>query len=235
MNAKLLVGLLVVSVFNILSADKRHYVWTYEYKTVAPGEGEIETYYTSSAPDIQNREGNVTVDQQLELEVGMTEKFDFAIYSSYIQEPDSSLKFKGYKLRGRYKLGRKNQFMMDPLLYLEYKGKPGFSEHGIETKLVISKDFGKLNISLNPTLEFEKEHGEWEAEFEYAVGVSYKIIDILSIGLEAKGSEYGHYIGPVIAHGSEHLWVALGTAMAISPTPASKPRFQVRLLLGLGL
>ncbi len=145
------------------------------------------------------------------------------------------MKFKGYKLRGRYKFGRKNQFLMDPLLYLEYKGKPGFSEHGIETKLVLSKDLGKLNISLNPVLEFEKEHRDWEAEFEYAMGVSYKIIDILSIGLEAKGSEHGHYIGPVIAHGSEHLWVALGSALAVSPTPASKPRFQIRLLLGIGL
>ena len=235
MNVKLLIGLLVVSAFNILSADRRHYVWTYEYKIMAPGEGEIETYHTSSVPDWQNREGKVTVDQMLELEVGMTKSFDFAIYNSYIQEPDSSLKFKGYKLRFRYKLGRKNQFMMDPLLYLEYKGKPGFTEHGIETKLVLSKDFGKLNISLNPTLEFEKEHSEWETEFEYAWGVSYKIIDILSIGLEAKSSEHGHYIGPVIAHGSEHLWVALGSAIAVSPTPASIPRFQIRLLLGIGL
>ncbi len=235
MNAKWLIGLLVVSAFNILSADKRLYVWTYEYKTMAPGEGEIETYYTSSIPDWQNREGKVTIDIQLELEVGMTKNFDFAIYSSLIQEPGSSLKFKGYKLRSRYKFGRKNQFLMDPLLYLEYKGKPGFSEHGIETKLVLSKDLGKLNISLNPVLEFEKEHRDWEAEFEYAMGVSYKIIDILSIGLEAKGSEHGHYIGPVIAHGSEHLWVALGSALAVSPTPASKPRFQIRLLLGIGL
>ncbi len=234
MNAKWLIGLLVVSAFNILSADKRLYVWTYEYKTMAPGEGEIETYYTSSVPDWQNREGKVTIDIQLELEVGMTKNFDFAIYSSLIQEPDSSLKFKGYKLRSRYKFGRKNQFLMDPLLYLEYKGKPGFSEHGIETKLVLSKDFGKLNISLNPTLEFEKEHREWETEFEYAMGVSYKIIHSLSIGLEAKGSKHGHYIGPVIAHGSEHLWVALGSALAVSPTPAS-PRFQIRLLLGIGL
>lgn len=235
MNAKLPVYLLAVASINILSADQRQYVWTYEYLTVPPGKGEVEVYHTASTPNLHHLEGTVTIDQQFELEVGMTERFDFAIYSSYIQEPDSALRFKGYKLRARYKIGKKDQYLLDPLLYFEYKGKPDFSEHGIETKLILSKDFESWNVSFNPIIEFGEEHGQWEMKFDYALGVSYQMAKTLSIGLEARGSGSEHYLGPVIAHGTKRLWVALGSAIAVSSTQPPKPRFQIRLLLGIGI
>jgi hypothetical protein len=199
-----------------------------------PGEGEIEAYTTTSAPDLQDMEGTVSVEHQVELEVGMTPRFDFSIYQSFIQEPDDNLYYKGYKFRARFKFGEKNQYPLDPLLYLEYKGKPDFSEHGWETKLILAKDMGKLNLALNPVMEVEVGHGETEVEFEYALGTSYRFSRTLSLGLEAKGGEHAHYIGPVVAHGSEHLWVALGSAFAMS-AEAETPKFQLRLLLGIGL
>lgn len=106
-----------------------------------PGEGEIEAYTTTSAPDLQDMEGKVSVEQQLELEV----------------------------------------------------------------------------------------------EFEYALGTSYRLGRTLHLGLEAKGNRQAHYIGPTIAHGSEHLWVALGSAFALSTEDTETPKFQLRLLLGIGL
>jgi hypothetical protein len=219
----------------LLLADQRHFVWTYEYLTMPPGEGELETYYTSSTPDLQDMEGNVSVEHQVELEVGMTPRFDFSIYQSFLQEPGDNLHYKGYKLRARYKFGQKGQYPLDPLLYLEYKGKPDFSEHGWETKLILAKDMGRLNLALNPVVEIEVGHGETEMEFEYALGTSYRFTSTLSLGLEAKGGGHAHYIGPVIAHGSEHLWVALGSAFALSSSDAQAPKFQMRLLLGIGL
>jgi hypothetical protein len=219
----------------LVKADQRHYVWTYEYLTVPAGEGEVEIYQTSSAPGLDQLEGQVTLEQQLELEVGMTDRFDFAIYGVFGQEPDGPFQFTGHKLRARYRFGEKNRYVVDPLLYLEYKGKPDFSELELEAKLILSKDLGALNISFNPVLEFEREHGEWEQEVGYALGTNLKLGSTLHLGLEAKGSGHGHYLGPVIAHGDHHFWVALGSAFAVSSVEAGTPQFQLRLLLGIGL
>ncbi len=166
-------------------ADKRSYVWTYEYKTVERGKAEVESYFTLSTPNIRQLEGTMSSEHQIELEVGMTERFDFSIYQVFNQNPNEGLKYKGFKLRSRYKIGEKGSYILDPLIYLEYKGKTDFSEHGIECKLILAKDVGRFNISVNPIFEFEREN-EWIFEPEYAIGTSYEISKLLRLGLEAK-------------------------------------------------
>ncbi len=218
-----------------VSADQRSYVWTYEYKTVERGKAEVEVYFTLSTPDMGRLEGNVATEHQLELEVGMTDRFDFSVYQTFGQNPGESLKYNGFKLRTRYRFGEKDRFFVDPLVYLEYKGKPDFSEHGLELKLILARDIGRFNIALNPVLEFEREDDEWEFKPEYAVGSSFAITKLLRVGLEAKGSESGHYVGPVIAHGREDLWVALGSGIKVGDVDEGKPELRLRMLLGVGL
>jgi hypothetical protein len=124
---------------------------------------------------------------------------------------------------------------MNPLLYFEYKGKPDFSEHGYEGKLILAKDFNNFNIAINPVFEYEYENAKWESELKYNAGISYKIDGLLKIGLEARGGENGHYIGPVISHGTGKAWVALGSAIAITDIKNSKPETMVRMILGINL
>jgi hypothetical protein len=237
MKNKLLI-LFIIFVFaflfsNIAFGDKRFYVWTYEYKTIGEGESEVESYFTLSTPDIEKIKGTMSSEHQIELEIGKTKRFDIAIYQIFNQEPNEEFKYRGFKLRLRYKIGEKGKYFFDPLIYLEYKGKPDFSEHGIEFKIILAKDIGRFNISLNPILEIERED-EWEFEPEYAIGMSYEINQLLRLGLEAKGSKNGHYIGPVISHGRDNLWVALGSAFKISEIKEKKPEFQIRMILGIG-
>lgn len=216
-------------------ADKRNYVWTYEYKTMEAGEAEVEYYLTFSTPDSGTFKDQTTAEHQVELEVGMTDRFDFAIYQVFKQAPDQSLNYEGYKLRGRYRFGQKNQYVLDPLVYLEYKGVPDFSEHEVELKLVLAKDVGNWNFALNPTLEFEREGEGWETKPEYSAGVSYGSGYLYRLGIEVKGSENGHYIGPVISHGKEDLWVTLGSAIAVGSVDTGKAEFELRLLLGVSV
>lgn len=216
-------------------ADQRSYVWTYEYKTQERGKGEVEAYFTLSTPDMGRFEGNVTTEHQLELEVGMTDRFDFSVYQKFGQNPGKSLEYKGFKLRARYRFGEKGRFFVDPLVYVEYKGKPDFSEHGFELKMIIAKDIGGFNFALNPVLEIEYEDGEWELEPEYAAGTNFAIIDLLRVGMEAKGSRSGHYLGPVVSHGTKNLWVALGSGIKIGKVDEGKPELMIRTLLGIGL
>jgi|Deesub1362B_J571_1020462.scaffolds.fasta_scaffold01189_8 hypothetical protein len=229
----LLFWVLIFLFFNNSFADKRSYVWTYEYKTIGKGESEIETYFTLFTPNIEKINGTMSSEHQIELEIGKTEHFDIAIYQVFNQKPNEEFKYKGFKLRFRYKIGEKGKYFFDPLIYLEYKGKPDFSEHGIEFKIILAKDIGRFNISLNPILEIERED-KWELVPEYAIGMNYEISQLLRVGIEAKGSKNGHYIGPVISHGRDNLWVALGSAFKISEIKEEKPELQIRMILGIG-
>lgn len=231
---KILIVLILLLTSSISYSDDRSYVWTYEYKTLERGEGEVEVYTTFSSSDINKLKGNMTAEHQVELEVGMTERFDIGIYQIFKQNPGESLIYDGFKIRGRYRIGDKGKFFIDPLLYLEYKGKPDFSEHGIELKFITAKDFENFNVSFNPILEFEYKD-KWEVLPAYSLGTSYRIGRLFRAGLEFKGSENGHYIGPVISHGNEYLFVVLGSAFKISNIKEKKPEFQLRMLLGVAL
>jgi len=215
-------------------ADQRSYVWTYEYLTVPGGDAEIETYFTMSSPDKRKLKGNTTTEHKFEIEVGMTDRFDFAIYHVFSQSPEEAFKYDGFQLRARYRIGEKAKYLVDPLIYLEYKGVPDFAEHGIEAKLVLAKDIANFNISFNPIVEFEF-GDEDEIEPEYALGMSYRISDLLRFGIEAKGNADANYIGPVISHGKGRFWVTLGSAFNIGSVEKGKAEFEIRMLLGIGL
>lgn len=96
--------------------------------------------------------GNTTSEHQIELEVGMTDHFDFSIYQIFSQKPAGQLKHDGFKLRTRYRFGEKGKYILDPLIYPEYKGKfePKYAV-GISQKVTKF-----LRIGL------EAKGGEWE-------------------------------------------------------------------------
>lgn len=236
MNKVLYIFLAVFIIASLnLAADQRAYVWTYQYQIMSPGESEFEQYTTFSAPDASEFKGKMETELNFELEIGMTDFFDFAVYQNFVQAPDKGLFYDGFKLRSRFKIGKKDQFFMDPLIYIEYIGVPDLSEHTLETKLILAKDIGNFNISLNPILEFEKGEEDWEVVPEYALGLSYGITHLLRFGLESKGSKDGYYLGPTISHGMENLWMALGSQFALGNVHEGKPEFQIRMILGVAL
>ena len=68
---KNIILILILSTFCL--GDQRHFVWTYEYKTVNRGEVEFEHYYTTSYLNSSNLSDAAIVGHELELEIG-TEK-----------------------------------------------------------------------------------------------------------------------------------------------------------------
>jgi len=227
-------GILII--FSSLAhGDSRLYVWTYEYKTMESGVVELEHYLTLSSPSLDSFEGQTSTEHNIELEIGMNDRFDFAVYQVFTQPPGAAFTYKGYKLRFRYRLGEKGRYYLDPLLYFEYKGKPDFSEHGLEYKLILAKDIGRLNFAINPVYEIEFEKNKQKSEFKYNTGVGYAISSLLTLGLEARGGENGHYLGPVISHGKDGVWVALGSAFAVSPIKNNKPEAMIRMIIGVDL
>lgn len=214
-------------------ADQRHFVWTYQYQTMERGRAELEFYTTFSKFERDIEGGKTAAQHQFELEVGMTDRFDFSIYQVFASDPGEAVRYEGFKLRSRYRFGEKRRYPMDPLLYFEYKGEPEFTEHAFELKAVLARDWGGLNLAVNPILEVEKED-EWEFVMEYALGISQAVDPLLRVGVELTGGENAAYLGPVLAHGQENLWVALGSGWKISGEEG-EPGFLLRLLLGVGV
>ncbi|MBM2814743.1 MAG: hypothetical protein HW421_1505 [Ignavibacteria bacterium] len=215
--------------------DQRNFIWTYEYMIMDTSAAEIEQYTTLSSTDADKMEGTTSTELNFEVEVGMNKHYDFAIYQNFKQTPDGSLKYSGFKLRTRYLFGEKNKYFMDPLLYLEYKGKPDFSEHGIEMKLILEKDFGNFRLSLNPYFEYEIAKDESEFVPKYAIGLGYRLGRLFHVGIESKGDKKGSYIGPTIAHGSHRFWIALGALKNIGAVSEGASEFQLRMIIGLHL
>lgn len=216
-------------------ADMRSYVWTYEYLITDVGRAEIEHYFTIKAPKLKDIKGEASIEHKLEIEVGMTNHFDFSIYQNFSQSPGKNFAYTGFDLRARFLIGQKNQFPLDPLIYIEYGNNADFSASKFEGKLVLAKDIGRLNIAINPIFEFEQEEGEWEFVPSYAIGVRYEFSRLLRLGFELKGDKDAHYVGIVVSHGQENLWIAAGPMFMFSNNPKGKSEFIFRSIIGLGL
>ncbi|QLH53328.1 MAG: hypothetical protein CH6_1193 [Candidatus Kapaibacterium sp.] len=236
MKRLLQVSVILVLFFLPLSSysDMRSYVWTYEYMIMEPGRAEIEHYLTVSSQNLKSIKGQSSIEHKLEVEVGMTKHFDFSIYQKFVQLPEKSFQYTGFDLRARFLIGEKNQFLLDPLIYVEYGSNATFSAHKLETKLILAKDIGRFNFVFNPILEIEYED-ETEFVFEYAFATRYEFSKLFRAGVEFKGDKDVHYIGFVFSHGKENLWIAAAPTFMFSKNLNSKPEFQFRMILGLGL
>ncbi|MBW8001632.1 MAG: hypothetical protein FVQ80_06375 [Planctomycetes bacterium] len=196
-------------------ADRRGYVWTYEYMTMAKGASELEYYMTSKIADMHKFDEKSTWEHQIELEYGLTDRWDIAIYEKYKQTYDTSGEkgeYGGHKLRTRYRFGEKGEHPLDTLVYLEYiKADNSTSPEILEGKLILAKNFGDFNFAYNQILKVGI-NGRGGNENEYAMGLNYESNRQWKFGIESTGNytEDKYYIGPTISWGGEKFWMGLG-------------------------
>lgn len=226
----------LILVFGITStsyADRRNYVWTYEYQTMPKGMYSIEYWLTQKIPHTNQSNIN-SWEHQLELEYGITNNWDVALYQMLKHERTdvkTTTKYDGFKIETRYRFGEKGQFFVDPLLYFEYERDPDFSKPNVaEVKLILAKDIGNFNISYNQIMERNLEKGKTEPE--YAVGISYAFSPVLKLGMESKGSysEREYAIGPTLAWANSKFWVSLGVVFGLNERTDD---VQSRMIVGI--
>ncbi len=215
-------------------ADRRSYVWTYEYQTLPKGMGEIEFYLTEEQKNIDKARPNVWK-PLVELEYGITDHWDISMYQMLKQSnTDSSSKFEydGFKIRTRYRVSERGKLPVDVLLYLEYIRPGDFKEpNELEEKLILSKDIGNFNISYNQIFEQELE-SDGTAEYEYAAGINYEITPAFKVGVESKGNytDRKYYIGPTISWASSKFWVSAGVVAGLNERSDD---MQARMIVGI--
>jgi hypothetical protein len=118
----------------------------------------------------------------------------------------------------------------------------------LESKLIVQKNFGRLILDYNATLEAEweakglKEH---DGDLQQALGASYEISPRISVGIELlhefvfpdwRDAERirNVFIGPNASyrHGN---WFVTVTALTQATDAQDEPDFQVRTIFGIGL
>lgn len=215
-------------------ADRRSYVWTYEYKTMPKGEAEIEFYNTLEFPNTANAKVS-TWKQLFELEYGITDNWDISLYQSYKQTNTAAantLSYDGFKVRTRYRFGSPGLYPIDPLVYFELINPNDMSKNSVfEGKIILAKDLGRMNISYNQIYKKELKDSA-TAENEYSLGLGFEFSPAFKLGLEGKGNYTSgkHYLGPTVSFAGRDLWLNLGV---VKGTSSNADQIQARLLFGI--
>lgn len=215
-------------------ADWRRYVWTYEYMTMAKGSFEAEFYFTHQVIDL-GRGKLDSLKPQIEIEYGISDKWDVALYQqfSYKNKPtESDFSYDGFKIRNRYKIGEKDKYWFDPLIYMEFIRSADYSAPSqIEGKLVLAKDIGEWNIAYNQIIKRDLENSG-KTSHEYACGISWGWGDHWQVGIESKGdySDQKYASGPTVSYGAGRFWMAAGAAFGLNQKTDD---LQTRLIIGI--
>jgi len=222
-------GILLALSAGMALADQRSYVWTYEYLTLSKDGAELEFYQTAVTKDRQ-KDSSSDWQQQLELEYGLTDRLDAALYQVYDQKEQDKMKYSGYKFRLRYRIAEKNVLPVDVLLYAEHQEKVDALDL-FEGKIILAKDIGNLNISYNQIYKNTYVSGD-RASNEYAAGMSYEITPAFRFGVESKGNYDTDKFaaGPTLSWIGGRIWANIGAVYGLNNKTNDR---EVRFLLGV--
>jgi len=229
---KTLVLILVIN--GSANADRRGYVWTYEYMTMPRGESELEYYLTTKVHDLHDYEDKNTWEHQIEYEYGLTDHWDAAVYQRW-QHTNTSTKdrfeYTGTKLRTRYRIGEKGMYPVDTLLYLEYKRPDGSDEPDVlEGKLILAKDINRFNVAYNQIMECGI-NNEGTTEHGYGFGLNCEFGPRWKVGFESTGNytDDKYHLGPTVSRASERIWITAGLLRGLNDRSDD---LQFRIILG---
>lgn len=253
-------------------ANPRPLPFSYPYETLPGGALEVEQYadlipvrVARELPD-GTTEGVVSVRSQLqtELEYGLTDRLEVALYFTFRQGGSATtpfLRFQGVKQRLRYRFKELGEWPINVGVYLEVAEL--HNEIELEEKLLLSRRFGALNVVANLWIEQEWYFQTEEVKHIYnpTAGVTYEVSPRLSLGAEywARGrfdSDRGptdmdgttdattstvHYAGPTLLLQAKKIWLSAGAYARLdtlgSGVAVGDPfgKVWIRALLGIDL
>jgi hypothetical protein len=212
-------------------ADRRMFTSTYEYKTTPEGHTALELWHTESR-DTWDSTTPQRMNEVLELEHGLTDHWDAALYTIFDQvaggtvdgvvTPSQALTLSHMNVETRYRFADRGELPVDIVAYGEFSKAFGESVYEIEAKGIFARDFDKLTLALNVIAEIElgKDAPETEPEFGWAAGGTYELHPKVNLGVETFGSVE-----------EEKLAASIGPALAIAPSSS----FWFTFTAGVGL
>lgn len=236
MRTRIRISLIVVLAAAAARADRRDFIRAYQYATQPQGNLEVEVWNDVDSPKGPGFDQAV-VTNRIELEYGLTDHWDMALYHVFEQAPGAPFHFDSWRLETRYRLAERGEWPVDVMLYLEGERPSDFTEPWeLEEKLILARDFGALQLVLNlvgeQTLFAGKGH-RWEID----AGARYEISPALHLGgevwtIHTANEGVSDYVGPSISWASSRIWIQLGAGFGVADSAGAT---FVRSVLGFNL
>lgn len=232
------------------SADRRTFAFTYGYMTLPKGGLEAEHYLDAKIrrrddPDTAEIESIIGADfrHQVELEYGITDRWDFGLYNVFEQKQFGTFTYRGAKLRTRYRIGDEGKWFIDPAIYGELVVYT--DQVKLEEIIILAKKFYKFEVAVN--LKFEqgwKTTGpdkDFKFEFIPSLGFAWHITDWVAVGfeyvgkveVEGKDVEHAHYIGPSVNFSGKRFYWSLAFHPEFASSGGKRLRYQARSVFGV--
>jgi hypothetical protein len=250
MKFPLRLALFVTAILPSLSslAGVRHFTYLYEAPTSPPGSFELENTVTWARTADSGSHFDELAFRE-ELEIGITDHFQLGLYPldwSYHHPADGNeFSYDGGAVELIYNLSNP---VIDPVgisLYEEIRA--GRRHFELESKFIAQKNFGRLILDYNATVEAEWDSEgleEHNGELQQALGASYEISPRVSVGLELlhefvfpdwRDTEKlrNLFVGPNISY-RHRTWFVTVTALAQATDTEDEPDLQVRTIFGFG-
>ncbi|MFN8544299.1 MAG: hypothetical protein U0807_08830 [Candidatus Binatia bacterium] len=125
----------------------------------------------------------------LEYNYGLTDKIDLAAYVDFEKPNGEDVEYAGSRVRARGALWEKGRFPVDIGWYLEAE-MPHAAESDLELEFrpLVSRDFGRFSIDVNPAFELPTVSEERRTlEFNYAARVAYRLTPQFTPAVEFYG------------------------------------------------
>lgn len=246
---KTALALLLIGLLSALPAfaGSRRFTYVYEVTTSPPGDVEIENWVTWKTRK-PNDHGYDQVDFRHELEFGITDKFQAAVYLADwnyhrgMSSGERGFTYSGSALELIYNFTNP---VADPIGLAAYQEfQVGYRRFESESKLLAQKNFGRFVVAYNATLEAEWEGEGLEeraGELQQSLGLSYEVSPHFLFGAEAlhevafpdwSQAERGKFFaGPNVSVRSGTWWATV-TALAQVTRAGDEPDFQLRTIFG---
>jgi hypothetical protein len=203
-------------------ADRRTFIRAYEVATQPQGNLEFELWNDIDAP--KTGFDAATTTHRVELEYGLTDRWDLALYHVFEQGPAEALHFDSWRAETRLRLAEKDQWPVDVMLYFELERPAVFAEPWeTEEKLILGKDVGNFGFVLNLVAEQKLLHSGDSHLYEIDLGARYEFSPALRVGVEGwtiQQTEQGNtrgswFVGPTFSVASAKIWFQLGAGFGL--------------------
>jgi hypothetical protein len=134
----------------------------------------------------------------LALEYGITDRWMIDARATGIDEYRDGFHFDSSRLETRYRFFDAGTLPVDMAVSGEINSRRDEQGHqifGIEPRLILSKDFGKLNVTLNLAPEIPFNHNS--PTFETRGGCEYAVTDVFHFGTELRYDTEEHAVGVI--------------------------------------
>jgi hypothetical protein len=225
------------------AADFKAFAHIYPYFTQPEGGREIEVWSGLETADLSNPSQTTLLEEQIEIEYGLTNHWDVSLYGVLQEAPivspgvPSPLTFDRFQVETRYRFAEKGLWPVDTEVYAEIERPVDLSRpFELETKLILAKDIHHFYVQANL---IDAENLVTGTAFGYDLGlnlgVGYEIRPWIRVGVEGlenyqmpsvnpQKPPVGYsplfpqetiHIGPSVAVASSRLWFVVTPAFRV--------------------